>query len=173
MAVIEVARIRKGLRNVKERHKFQWMPHPTGAEQSRPTGVRCQARMEKVRRLAVRRFGKQSTGFGVLQVDAAIVSRAVREQDAAVGTVEQGNGIFVRFRMVEAAIKLAKNLSVPKQKPLRSQPFIDHGKAPIRRCRRGVEPVAVAHAPWSLRAIGCERTAAADPIDEFVAAPAE
>jgi hypothetical protein len=75
--------------------------------------------------------------------------------------------------MVEAAVEFTNNPSIMEQKPFRSQPFVDHGKAAIRRCRRGVETVAINHSRGPLRTISCECTAATDPIDEFITAPTE
>jgi hypothetical protein len=149
------------------------MPQPPGAEQPLSMRARCQPRMENVRRLPICRCGKRSTGFCLLQLDAAIVSGAMREQDAAAWIIEQGNGVFVGVRKVEAAVKFTNNPPIMEQKPFRSQPFVDHGKAAIRRCRRGIETVAIIHSCGPLRTISGECTAATDPIDEFTTAPTE
>ena len=97
----------------------------------------------------------------------------MHEQDAAVRAIEQRNGVFVCGRMVEAAVEFTNDPSIMEQKSFRSQPFVDHGKAAIRRCRRGVEAVAVAHSRARLRAVRCECTSAANPINELITAPTE
>ena len=79
----------------------------------------------------------------------------------------------MRVRKVEAAVQFANNPTVVEQQALGPHPFVDHGEAAIRRCRRGVEPVAISDARGPLRSIGREDPAAADPVDETIAAPAE
>jgi hypothetical protein len=97
----------------------------------------------------------------------------MREQDATIWIIEQSNRVFVRVRMVEAAIKFTNNPSIIEQKPFRSPSFVDHGKAAIRRCRRSVEAVAIANSRGPLRTIGCENSAPTDPINELITAPTE
>jgi hypothetical protein len=97
----------------------------------------------------------------------------MREQEAAIWIIEQGNRVFVRLRVAEAAVNFTKNPSIMEEQPFRSQPFVDHGKTSIGRCRRGVEAVAVANSRGRLRTIGCERTSATNPINELITAPTE
>ncbi len=60
----------------------------------------------------------------------------MREDHAAIWIIEQGDRVFVRFRMVVATIKFTKNPAVMEQKPFRSQLFVDDGKVAVRRGRR-------------------------------------
>jgi hypothetical protein len=52
-------------------------------------------------------------------------------EEAAIWIIEQGNRIFVRFRVAEAAVNFTKNRSITEQHPFRAQPFVDYGKTSI------------------------------------------
>jgi hypothetical protein len=95
----------------------------------------------------------------------------MREDHAAISIIEQGDRVFVRFRMVLATIKFTKKPAVMEQKPFRSELFVDDGKVAVRRGRRCVEPVAIPNSRRLLRAIKSECTAATDPINEVIPAP--
>ena len=97
----------------------------------------------------------------------------MREQRAAIWIIEQGNRVFERAGVVEAAVKFTKNPSIMEQKPLRSQPFVDHGKAAIRRRRRGIETIGIVDACGLLSTINCKCTAATDPVNELITTPTE
>src|SRR5262245_59540515 len=95
----------------------------------------------------------------------------MRKQQPSIRRMEQGYRILVCSGTIGAAVDLAQNFSLFQQQTLRAQSFVDHRKAAIARCRRRVKGVGVLGRRASLLAVKCERTPAAHPIDQFVAAP--
>jgi hypothetical protein len=125
-------------------------------EIGRPTFIRCGERLPRLR---------------ILQLDTTVVSGAMCEQQPSTRFVKQGDRILVRVGLVEATVDLAQNLSVLEHQAFRAQPFVDHGKATVARCRRCIKAIGVADRGALFSDVECERTAAAHPIDQAVAAP--
>src|SRR5262249_21468632 len=95
----------------------------------------------------------------------------MREQQPSTRFMEQGYRILVYTGMIVTAVDLAQNLPVLEQQTLRAQSFVDHRKAAIARCRSRIKLVVVVDRRASFCAVKRERTPAAHPIEQFVAAP--
>src|SRR5580704_5190303 len=109
MTIIKVARIGEGLRNIEANDATQRMPQPAGAEQPLPMWACRQSRMEEIRWPALRQRGERPPGFRFLQFDTAVVFGAMREQHAALRIIEQRDRVFVRVRVIEAAVEFTND----------------------------------------------------------------
>src|SRR5215813_1772551 len=95
----------------------------------------------------------------------------MREQQPSIRFMEQGYRILVCSGTIGAAVDLAQDFSVLQQQTPCAQSFVNHRKAAIARCRRRVKVVGILSRRALFLAVKCERTPAAHPIDQFVAAP--
>ncbi len=150
------------------------LPDPAVVEQVAAIGARAQVRVKKRGRLRrPRACGQALAGLDVVDVDAVVGLRAVRDHLTAVRQREQADRIGVVGGVVEAALDLAHDLLPGGDDRLRPALLVQRGEAAARRSERAVERIRPVDVRRDRRPVQCDPRATLDVVDQRVAVPAQ
>src|SRR5579872_5509642 len=126
--------------------------------------------MKKIRRLPLA-LCKPNPGVGILDINLAIIFRAVCDQSSTILGTPDADGIFVGMSMIEATIELSQKLAVPQHKRLGSTSLINDGVSTVGRragCVKRIGPIDSGRLGLSVQE---ESRSARYPVDQSVALP--